>query len=104
VKAVLRLRKAEEFVQFSQKAAKPLMVAQPLLLEAAQPTRVWGPAQAQTLARARALALTLAWAWAAKRMAKETKAERMTAERVTAERTAAGRVVADGVEERAESV
>jgi hypothetical protein len=100
----MRLRRAEEFVQFSQKAAQPLMASLSLLLGAAQPTQVWGPAKARTLARARAPALVLAWAWAAKRMAKEMTAERMMAERVTAERTAVGRVVADGVEERAETV
>jgi hypothetical protein len=102
VKAVLRLWRAEEFVQFSQKAAVPLMAARPPLLEAARPTRVWGPAQVRTLALMRAPSLMQAWAW--KRMAKEMTAEMVTAARVTSERTAAGRMVTDGVEERAESV
>jgi hypothetical protein len=67
-KAVLRLLRAEELIQFSQRVAEPLM--------AAQPTRVWGPAQARTPA------LALAWAGAAKRMAEGMTAERMMVGRV----------------------
>ncbi len=77
LEAELCPRRAEELVQLSQKAAVPLMAAQPHLLEAARPTRVWGL---------------------------EMTAEMVMAARVMSERTAAGRVVTDRVEERAEKL
>ncbi len=80
------------------------MAAQPLLLEAVRPTRVWGPEMTAEMVMAARVTPWLEAARLTREWGPEMTAEMVTAARMMPERTAAGRVVADRVEERAEKL